>query len=340
MFANWRHIELGDACVIVNGKNQKAVEDPAGRYPIYGSGGIMGYASKYLCKAGSTIIGRKGTINKPLYVDTDFWNVDTAFGLCPKENVEPRFFFHLCRSINWLKYNKSTTLPSLVKSDLLKIPVAIPCPDEQKHISSELDILQRILDLKDQQLKDFEKACQSLFYECFGDPLVNDMNWPTKQVIDVVKLQRGYDLPVQDRDSSGSVPVYGSNGIIGKHSDSKIEEGIITGRSGTIGLVYCSETPFWPLNTTLFSVDCHGNNVKYLKYLLTSFHLERFASGAGVPTLNRNAFHGEQIIDVPVKKQKEFTKAIEEIEGKMDEVRQSMADCKMLLASRMDYWFN
>ena len=337
---NWKHITLDDACRIINGRSQKAVENSDGKYPIYGSGGIMGYADDYLCKGGSTIIGRKGTINKPIYVESDFWNVDTAFGLCPKPGVDPKFFFYLCQSIDWLKYNKSTTLPSLVKTDLLKIAISIPESEEQIRIAKELDLLNDLVAIKDRQLKDFEALCKSIFFESIGYPIANDQGWPTKKVIDVVKMQRGFDLPVQERDSSGSIPVYGSNGVIGKHTESKMAEGVITGRSGTIGLVYCSETPFWPLNTTLFSVDCHGNNVKYLKYLLTYFHLERFSAGAGVPTLNRNEFHGEQIIDVPIEKQLLFAETIKDIEGKMDLIQKTKDDCKTLLSSRMDYWFN
>ena len=70
-----------DVLHIISGKNQKAVENPNGKYPIYGSGGIIGYADDYLCEAGTTIVGRKGTINKPIFVDEPFWNIDTAFGV-------------------------------------------------------------------------------------------------------------------------------------------------------------------------------------------------------------------------------------------------------------------
>ena len=68
-----------DVLVIISGRNQKLVANPDGRYPIYGSGGLMGRADSYLCKAGTTIVGRKGTINHPIFVDEPFWNVDTVF---------------------------------------------------------------------------------------------------------------------------------------------------------------------------------------------------------------------------------------------------------------------
>lgn len=82
---NFNRITFGDVCDVLNGKSQKDVANENGKYPIYGSGGIMGYANDYLCKAGTTIIGRKGTINSPIYVNQPFWNIDTAFGLYPKD---------------------------------------------------------------------------------------------------------------------------------------------------------------------------------------------------------------------------------------------------------------
>lgn len=76
--SNWKIVQLGEVCHIINGKNQKSVLNPNGKYPIYGSAGVMGYADDYLVEAGATVVGRKGTINKPLYVNTRFWNVDTV----------------------------------------------------------------------------------------------------------------------------------------------------------------------------------------------------------------------------------------------------------------------
>ena len=339
MREGWEIRKLGDICDILNGRSQKAVENPNGQYPIYGSGGIMGYADDYICEAGTTIIGRKGTINKPIFVDCAFWNVDTAFGLQPNATTNPRFLFLLCKSIDFTRYNKSTTLPSLVKSDLLKIDVRVPPIAEQEKIVAELDCLTGIIEKKKQQLEELDKLAQSIFYDMFGDPITNEKGWETRKVIDVVSLQRGYDLPVQSR-IPGAVPVYGSNGIISFHNASKVDKGIITGRSGTLGLVYSSDKPFWPLNTTLFSTDTHDNNLIYLRYLLTAYNLKRFGEGAGVPTLNRNTFHKEPIINVSIDIQDLFAQKVEAIEKQKELVKQSIVETETLFNSRMDYWFN
>ena len=167
----------------------------------------------------------------------------------------------------------------------------------------------------------------------------NEKELPTKRFIDVVKMQRGFDLPLHSRDEKGEIPVYGSNGILGYHSESKIDCGVITGRSGTIGEVYYCDTPFWPLNTTLFSVDRHGNNVVYLRYLLEFFDLKRFASGVGVPTLNRNDFHEIQIIDVPLIEQEEFALFVKKTEKAKVLLKQEISDLEELMDSKMDEYF-
>ena len=95
---------------IKNGRNQRAVENPNGRYPIYGSGGIMGYSNEFICQADTVIIGRKGNINKPIYVDEPFWNVDTAFGLEAKKDILlPKYLYYFCLRFDFEKLNKVLT---------------------------------------------------------------------------------------------------------------------------------------------------------------------------------------------------------------------------------------
>ena len=237
-------------------------------------------------------------------------------------------------------YGKGVTIKHLVKSSLLSIPIPVPPIAEQEKIVAELDCISGIIEKKKQQLKELDNLAQSVFYEMFGDPVENDKGWETKKVIDVVKLQRGYDLPIQHRQSNGGIPVWGSNSIVGWHNEAKVDYGVITGRSGTLGTVYSYDKPFFPLNTTLFSVDTHGNDIVYLKYLLNIFDLKRFGTGTGVPTLNRNVFHSEPIISVPLALQQDFASKIESIEKQKELIAQSIKETETLFNSRMDYYFN
>lgn len=131
---------------IKSGKNQKDVADINGCYPIYGSGGIIGYSKEYLCPAGTTIIGRKGTINSPLYVNEPFWNVDTAFGLIPSQQLVSKYLYYFCCYFNFKALDKSTTIPSLAKRDLENIEMNVPPLDEQSRIVTRIDELFSELD--------------------------------------------------------------------------------------------------------------------------------------------------------------------------------------------------
>ncbi|HET1087633.1 TPA: restriction endonuclease subunit S, partial [Streptococcus pneumoniae] len=109
----WKVSKWNEILTIRNGKNQKQVEDADGKFPIYGSGGIMGYAKDWIVKKNSVIIGRKGNINKPILVRENFWNVDTAFGLEPVlEKINSEYLFYFCQLYNFEKLNKAVTIPS------------------------------------------------------------------------------------------------------------------------------------------------------------------------------------------------------------------------------------
>lgn len=131
---------------IISGKNQKAVANDNGKYSIYGSGGVMGKADDFLCEPGTTIIGRKGTINKPIFVNERFWNVDTAFGISPGDKLLPKFLYYFCCSFNFTLLDKSTTIPSLAKTDLLNIEMPVPPLKEQERIVTRIEELFSNLD--------------------------------------------------------------------------------------------------------------------------------------------------------------------------------------------------
>lgn len=138
-------MKLSDYITVINGKNQKKVESLDGEYPIYGSGGQMGRATDFICPKNTVIIGRKGTINTPIFVDEPFWNVDTAFGLSPKHNLDAKYLYWFCKYFNFMTISTSTTIPSLTKTSIENINVRFPSKERQVTISKELDNLQKVL---------------------------------------------------------------------------------------------------------------------------------------------------------------------------------------------------
>lgn len=115
--------------------------------------------------------------------------------------------------------------------------------------------------------------------------------WEVKKMINIATLQRGYDLPARQR-KKGEYPVIGSNGIVGYHNIHKVVgPGVVIGRSGTLGKVYYSSGDYWPLNTSLYVKEFHGNVAKFIYYFFQHINISRFSAGTGVPTLNRNLLH-------------------------------------------------
>ena len=137
----WAICKMKQITSITNGKSQKDVETLNGIYPIYGSGGVIGRANQYLCIAGSTIIGRKGTINNPIFVEEHFWNVDTAFGLKANDAILDKYLYYFCLSFDFSKLDKSTAMPSLTKTSIGNVLIPIPPYKEQERIVAKIDMV-------------------------------------------------------------------------------------------------------------------------------------------------------------------------------------------------------
>ncbi|KAB6567262.1 restriction endonuclease subunit S [Phocaeicola vulgatus] len=137
----WAICKMKQITSITNGKSQKNVETLNGIYPIYGSGGVIGRANQYLCIAGSTIIGRKGTINNPIFVEEHFWNVDTAFGLKANDAILDKYLYYFCLSFDFSKLDKSTAMPSLTKTSIGNVLIPIPPHKEQERIVAKIDMV-------------------------------------------------------------------------------------------------------------------------------------------------------------------------------------------------------
>ena len=238
------------------------------------------------------------------------------------------------------KANNGSSQPNLSAASVKDFRFRVPELGEQREIVEKLTKVKGIINSRKKELEELDTLIKSRFVEMFGDPIKNTQNRRTTNFIDVVKMQRGFDLPVQDRQQDGDIPVFGSNGALDHHNVAKVYGGgIITGRSGTIGKVYYTEGDYWPLNTSLFSVDTHGNNIVYLAYLLQMYDLSRFTEGTGVPTLNRNKFHNELIIDVTLSEQETFASFVKQVHKLKSEVQKSLNETQILFDSLMQEYF-
>jgi type I restriction enzyme S subunit len=110
---NGEKVKLGNCMKIYHGKDKKDVENKKGKYPILGSGGLIGYSVQYLWDKPSVLIGRKGTIDAPQYIDTPFWTIDTLFYTELLNGNNAKYFYYIFQTIPWKNYNEATGVPSL-----------------------------------------------------------------------------------------------------------------------------------------------------------------------------------------------------------------------------------
>ena len=131
--AEYPKSEWNKCLTITNGKKYNGEYQQSGTYPICGSGGVIGYGEQMMCPKDTIILGRKGNINSPIFMNADYWIVDTAFCLdADKSKLNPLYFYYWCKLFDFTRYNKQGVLPSLTKNDLQKIEIAIPPMAEQE----------------------------------------------------------------------------------------------------------------------------------------------------------------------------------------------------------------
>ena len=161
----WKRKILEELFKIGNGRDYKHLNN--GKIPVYGSGGYMISVDEYLYDGESVCIGRKGTIDKPMFLIGKFWTVDTLFYTHSFINCLPKFIHFIFQNINWRKHNEAGGVPSLSKSNIYKIEIYLPEVQEQQKIVSCLSSLDNLIAAqteKIEQLKSHKKGLmQGLF---------------------------------------------------------------------------------------------------------------------------------------------------------------------------------
>lgn len=135
---HWEVKRLKFLARIQNGADYKHVETNDG-YPVIGSGGQFAYANSYLYDGESVLLGRKGTIDKPLYVNGKFWTVDTMYYTEILKNTYPKYLYYLTLTIDFGRYSTQTALPSMTQTALNNLVFAVPHYKEQTAIAHYLD---------------------------------------------------------------------------------------------------------------------------------------------------------------------------------------------------------
>lgn len=165
-FPDWEERTLGDILTVCYGKDHKALPD--GAIPVYGTGGIMRHVDRELWHGPSILIGRKGTIDRPMLVDGPFWTVDTLFYTRIQEGINPRLAFGLIEQVDWAGLNEATGVPSLTSKAILSVRIVMPVdPDEQRKIADALSAMDAKIAAVANQITHMETFKKGLLQQMF-----------------------------------------------------------------------------------------------------------------------------------------------------------------------------
>ena len=311
-------MRFSEVLEIKNGKNQRQVENPNGKYPIYGSGGVMGHADDYLCEAETVVIGRKGSINNPIFVEEPFWNVDTAFGLVAnKDLLLPKYLYYFCINFNFEALNTTVTIPSLTKANLLQIEINIPSIAEQSKVVSKLDKISKLIELRKQQLEELDQLVKSRFIELFdGKYETNPLQSVCEELFAGGDVKKDKYSDVQSE--KNPYPIYTNgekdNGLYGYTSIVRVvKEAVTISGRGTIGFTCLRKEPFYPAVRLIVAVP--------KQELVSGCYLQHFiqsknygGQGASIPQLTVPMIKDEPIPVPPIELQNQFSAFVEQVD--------------------------
>lgn len=173
-------VSLKELIIIKNGKDHKTLKD--GKYPVYGSGGIIRYAEKYLYNKESVLLPRKGTLNNIQYADKPFWTVDTCYYTeVNTDKVIPYFLFRNLRQFDIEVLNTGSAIPSMTFDKYYSIQVALPNLEKQQKIVDILKPYDNLIENSQKQIELLEEAAQRLYKEWFVD-----LHFPGNESISII----------------------------------------------------------------------------------------------------------------------------------------------------------
>lgn len=168
-YGDWSALKYKDVLTIKYGKDHKSLDE--GDIPVYGTGGVMRYVDQYLYEGESILIGRKGTIDQPKYVNEKFWTVDTLFYTEIKKNALPLFLFQHALQVNWLGLNEATGVPSLNTTSINNVDIYLPSKEEQTKIATFLSAVDEKISQLNQKHELLSQYKQGMMQKLFSQQI-------------------------------------------------------------------------------------------------------------------------------------------------------------------------
>lgn len=387
MREGWEYKKLGQVCTSDLGKTLNKSKDRGELHPYLCSINILwdkidlstlkqacfeaDEQEKYTVRKGDLLVCEGGDTGRSAIWDRDetILYQNALHRLRFHESVSPKFvLFYLMylKDIGEIdnKYSKGVTIKHLVKKALLSIPLPIPPKPTQFSIVSELDKLNELIRIKKGQLKDYDTLAQSIFYEMFGDPVVNEKGWEVKTFGECFSIGAGGtpSTKVKEYWDNGTIPWIGSNmcqNCIITETDGKFitEEGLTHSSTKllTPGTVLVALVGATIGKVGLLRIEtCTNQNVAFIKvqetetftsefvyYHLMGLYGEFMKIGQGNFKMANQGFIKLLPISLPpLPLQHSFAQKIEQIEQQKAAIQKTITDLETLLAARMQYWFD
>jgi len=285
---------------------------------------------------------RAGIVTRPVCFNQD------VKALIPAPSVLPRFLLYAIyaqgRQILDLVSSAGSGTGVLDTSLLKRVRIWLPSPRRQAEVVAILDDVERHLATMDRLIAKKQAVKQGMMQQLLiGKTRLPGFTrpWLVGPFKYFMPLQRGFDLPTPQV-KPGAYPVVYSNGVARTHAIAMAKgPGVITGRSGTIGKVHYVSADYWPHNTALWVTNFAHTNAKFVYYFLSQLGLERFASGSGVPTFNRNDAHGFEVrMPSEVREQEAIAKVLTDVDDEIEALRRRLAKARAVKQCMMQELLN
>lgn len=351
--SKWEYKKLGEVCEVLD-KFRKPVtksDRVAGQYPYYGATGIQDYVADYIFDGRYLLLGEDGAKwganeNSAFIIEGKSWVNNHAHILKIDDSFMDIFVMYYLNHKDLSEYITGAVVPKLTQAAMLKIPVPNISIADQQRIVAELDCLNEMIAVKQEQLKEFDKLAQSIFYDMFGDPVSNEKGWGKLKMKDICEIIAGGDKPDNLSDIKTDDYCYpviangdGDKGILGYSRTRRVVKDSVTigARGASIGncrIVYGGFTPV----VRLISLTPNDQvNCIYLYYFAKQ--MPYFSTGAGQAQLTVPNVKMVTIPLPPLALQQQFAEKIQAIEAQEELVKQSIAETQHLLDYTMDKYF-
>ncbi|GAA8063192.1 restriction endonuclease subunit S [Helicobacter pylori] len=318
---NWQRVRLGDILTLKHGRDYKKFK--LGNIPVYGSGGYMLSINNFLHNGESVCIGRKGTIDKPIYLNGKFWVVDTLFYSYSFKKSIPKFIFYAFSIIKWSNYNEATGVPSLTKMTISNIEIPLPPLNEQIAIANILSDVDRYLYSLDALILKKESVKKALRIKMLNQILASN-GVEFKKIGEICLIKRGRVIAKKILQENGKYPVYSSqtlnNGILGFIDTYDFDGEFLTWTTdgAYAGSVFYRNGRFSITNVCgLLQVIQDNILYKYLYYILQITAPLHVNPGMGNPKLMSVAMQQIQIPIPPLKEQIAIANVLSDVDNEI-----------------------